>query len=451
MPKTEFKLVKSLHLDLRNFRTVPQPDEAHAISAVISTNPDWFWALMESLLDDGYHPTENIIVLETDGKLHVKEGNRRIAALKLVFSSSDDIDVPSHLTAMIKAISPKWKQQNSKVPCAIYANDEKATVDKLVARTHAKGEKAGRDQWNAVARARYARDQQRNAEPGLDLLENYLRNGKNLSQQQAERWAGEYPLTVLNEALQKLAPHMGLPSATELAQRYPGKNKRVMDKVLYDIGIDDLGFKTIRNREKFFGARYGIAMPAESSVGTSSQPVTQASPSQAHSSTVITGTGHPAFASTDPRSVRRLLRAFQPKGGGREKLVTLLAEAMNMKIQECPHAFCFVLRSMFELSAKAYCADHKATSGLSAVKAGGEDKHLVDVLREITKHLTNNGQDRDKSKRLHGAMTELAKKDGLLSVTSMNQLIHNPSFSVSPPDICLLFGNVFPLLEEMNS
>ena len=73
--------VADLRLDLRNFRTVPQKSELAAVRAVVSANPDWFWALTESLLDDGYLPTENILVLEngTPGSgLVVKEGNRRI-------------------------------------------------------------------------------------------------------------------------------------------------------------------------------------------------------------------------------------------------------------------------------------------------------------------------------------------------------------------------------------
>ena len=83
-------------------------------------------------------------------------------------------------------------------------------------------------------------------------------------------------------------------------------------------------------------------------------------------------------------------------------------------------------------------------------KKNGDDKNLAVLLREITKHLTNNEKNKDKLKKIHGAMTELGKSSGILSVTSMNQLIHNPSFSVTPPDICILFGNLFPLLEEMN-
>jgi hypothetical protein len=52
---------------------------------------------------------------------------------------------------------------------------------------------------------------------------------------------------------------------------------------------------------------------------------------------------------------------------------------------------------------------------------------------------------------LHGAMAELGRSEGFLSVTSMNQLVHHPRFSVAPSDIAVLFGNIFPLLEAMNS
>ena len=230
---------------------------------------------------------------------------------------------------------------------------------------------------------------------------------------------------------------------------------------LYQFSIDLLGFKEIRDRNCFFGAKYGITLPVKPSNGAaasssaqgassgSAQPAGQTNPS-ASGQTGATQGSQTAVASNDPRSVRKHLKAFTPKGHGREKLVTLLNEARKLKHEDHPHAFCFLLRSMFELSAKAYCADHNTTGGPSINKANGDDKFLADLLREITNHMTNNKQDRVKAKQLHGAMAELAKKDGFLSVTSMNQLIHNPSFSVSPPDISILFGNIFPLLEAMN-
>ena len=54
MPETKAVRVSTLTLDLRNFRTIPQSNEKSALEAMISTSPDRFWALTDSLLQDGY-------------------------------------------------------------------------------------------------------------------------------------------------------------------------------------------------------------------------------------------------------------------------------------------------------------------------------------------------------------------------------------------------------------
>lgn len=54
MAVTKNMNIADLCLDLANFRTIHQPDEIHAVEALIAIKPDRFWALMESLLDDGY-------------------------------------------------------------------------------------------------------------------------------------------------------------------------------------------------------------------------------------------------------------------------------------------------------------------------------------------------------------------------------------------------------------
>lgn len=105
---------------------------------------------------------------------------------------------------------------------------------------------------------------------------------------------------------------------------------------------------------------------------------------------------------------------------------------------------------MFEISAKAYCIDHQATGGPTAQQPNGNDKQLKVLLRDIVQHLTVNNGNQAMVRTLHGAMVELAKPDGILSVTSMNQLIHSPTFSTTAGDVSVVFHNVFPLLQEMN-
>jgi hypothetical protein len=474
MAETRTIPVAELGLDLANFRTVQQDSENDAVRAMVSTSPDRFWALVQSLLDDGYLPTESIIVLDGNGddeSLIVKEGNRRIAALKLILGQLEDsvVDVPDDTRESIRAITLAYKTYNREVPCVVYGMEDKDLVDRIVARAHGKGEKAGRDQWNAVARARHNRDAQGEREPALDLLEEYLMHGRNHTADQASRWAGDYPLTVLAEAMKRLAPRLGFSSSRELADTYPKLTGRdSLEQVVRAIGMKLLGFEAIRKTGTDFGAQFGIpatgsGIPAAASGG--------ATPTPASSITETTGTGgspageaengqtgatgsssdrEAAISIRNPQSVKAKLRSFAPKGPDRGKVVTLRDEAKALNLKNNPLAFCFVLRSMFEISAKAYCKESMAKGGPSATKSDGRERTLVDILRDIVKHLTNNKKDKTMTKVLHGAMTEIARSEGLLSVTSMNQLVHNPNFNVTTTDVCVLFGNVFPLLEAMN-
>jgi hypothetical protein len=467
----EFKDIEidKLQLDFNNYRTVHQKTEADAVNAIITVSPDWFWALMESIIDDGYFPTDNIIVLETNRIFIVKEGNRRIASLKLIYKLVTDIEMPDNISKKISELSDQWKSENKKIPCAIYQQDELNKVKKIVSLIHAKGEKAGREQWTAVARARYDRDEKDIKVSGLDLLEKYLDKGKNLSSIQKERWGGNYPITVLDELLPKLSSRLGVPSPSTLLEYYPAKYRTITENILYDIGTEKLGFKEVR--DKSWEISYGLSethtnnpsneKPNANQAGENSDQETSESDSTGND-TVTTnketgepnytqkpGKSKPAHSLDDARSVYKKLKEFKPIGNNREKVVFLLNEMKALKIDKHPHSFCFLLRSMFEISAKAYCNDHK-DDGLSVLRSDGKDKTLADILRIVVNHITSNSSDTVKTRFLHGALTELDKKDGMLSVTSMNQLIHNPNFSIQSNDICILFWNIFPLLEEMN-
>lgn len=493
MPNTRATPVKDLVIDLKNFRTVKQADELQAVQAMIAIGPEEIWALIESLADDGYLPTENIIVLEGDAapsQLLVKEGNRRVAALKLLhgYLPVAGLPFPDHILKKISGITSSWKTTNELVPCAVYSSREVAIVDKIVALTHGKTEKAGRHPWNSVARARHNRDESKASENGLDLLEKYLVHGENLSKLQAKLWSGKYPLTVLDDALGKLALKFGARSGRELSKAYPAlDNKAVLDDILLDIGVEIITFPILRSQKDFLdryptsqnnstnaaaSSQQGNDSNASSAKGDLNSRSSQPQGSSATSGTSQAGNGNgattnsasasgqaastnsrnvAAVAINDPRSVKRTLKKFVPMGSNRQKVVTLRIEAGKLDLADNPIAFCFLLRSMFEISAKAYCDDHSYSDGPSFTKKNGAFNTLEDVLREVTQHLTTNNTDLVMVKKLHGAMTELAKKDSILSVTSLNQLVHNPTFSVVASEIPTSFGNVFPLLEAMNS
>jgi hypothetical protein len=448
MPELKNILVSELKLDLDNYRTVHQNTENDSIRAMIAISSDWFWSLMENIIDDGYYPTDNIIVLEENKSFVVKEGNRRVASLKIIQKQIKGIDVPDNIKTKITTLKADWLNANKAIPCAVYHKDEIETVKKIISLIHAKGEKAGREKWTAVARARYDRDEKDIKEFGLDLLEKYIGQGKNLSSNQKECWGGDYPLTVLDELLPKLYPLFGYSSSDIILTEYPKKHRSTIEKILYDIGIQRLGFKEIRNKP-FWGLNYGFSTNTTSASDTPNPAKPKESQPNLNGQNNSPSVRKAAHSITDAKSVYKKLKDFKPMGNNREKVVLLLDEMRKLKIDIHPHSFCFLMRSLFEISAKAYCKDQKK-AGLSTTKADGNDKNLSDVLRDIVNFMTAKMTDKEKLKILHGALTELNKKDGVLSVTSFNQLIHNPKFSIQPNDICILFHNIFPLLEEMN-
>lgn len=490
MQRTQLLPVNDLAIDLQNFRTVAQKNEVEAIKAMISIKPEYFWGLMESLLDDGYLPTENIIVLgdPTIGYL-VKEGNRRVASLKIMLGliALTDLELPNKIVERIRQLSADWINSNTQIPCTIYQLSEAAVVDRIVTLIHGKSEKAGRDAWGSVARARHNKIENGASEPGLDLLEKYLLHGTNLTHEQKLRWAGDYHLTVLDEAIKKTSQRLGASSSVELAKLYPKiSHKKPLDDIIHAIGMESLTFPAIRDSTDF-ALRFGVPpLPpstgqnptAKSSGGitgtgpasnTATSSGTQATTNptanpvnaggQTNSPLTTQGSSNPAAtsrktlatATNDEKSVKKALKSLKLYGVNRAKIETLRKEILKLKLEENPIAFCFLLRSMFEISAKAYCQDHASQPNPPKyLKNDGSDRTLADILRDIVTYLTQNKTDKQMVKLLHGPLTEIQRPDGILSITSMNQLVHNPSFTILPSDIPTLFSNIFPLLDQMN-
>jgi hypothetical protein len=484
--------VCDLSIDLTNFRTVTQGNDHDAIRAMIAISPSFFWGLMESLLDDGYLPTENILVLETSsGERVVKEGNRRVAALKIALGIVDvsDMDFPPAIAKRIATLPAEWIAANSLVPCTVYQPADSALVDKIVTLTHGKGLKAGRDPWKAVAKARHNRQMTGAVEAGLDILEKFLSSGTNHTQEQRDRWAGDYNLTVLDEAIKRLAPRLGASSSTDLAKQYPKiEYRKQLDEIIRAIGLEMLTFTMIRDSDRDFAAPFGIpptpsAEPKNPSPDSPGEPggtpegagdaKDQQEPGQPsdpdrsggnseaeppadpeddkEEAKPKPGTGKPAAAPMDDeRSVRRALKSLALTGENRSKIATLRVEILRLKLDKNPLAFCFLLRSIFEISAKAYCEDN-APNGPSVSKPDGSDRSLISVLKDIITYLTQNEKDKGMVKLLKGAEVELARDQGILSVNSLNQLVHNPKFGVKPSDIAISFMNAFPLLDAMNT
>lgn len=463
MPTITTHPISLLKIDQQNYRTVSTLTEIEAVHVLIALRPHYFWDLTRSLLENGYDGTENIVVMKTGPKkdLVVREGNRRVGALKIIHGifPLNDFDVPEDIENAIETLDSQWKTTNAAVPCSVFEEKDADTVKRLVARTHARGETAGRLNWEAVARARYNRNEFGGSEPGLDLLEAYLKTAKKLTEEDRERWGGDYPLTILDEALQKIATRLGIPSArgvVDEALKTPALQK-LLGTIIHDIGTDTL--KTRELRSPSWGPTYKLPVAPTSKSAAPTVPTTLESTVAAGSipGAPPASTAVPTVAAStttrvlktlslsDPQSVRRELRKLTPKGKSSSKVVDLLFEAKKLKLEQTPICFCLLLRSMFEISVRDYCSANKIP--FNKIKNGKtKEKSLSDLLVDAGNHVISKSSDPTIKGLIRAASIEIKNPHGVLSIPVMNALVHSPTATITSGHIVVGFHKIFPLL-----
>src|SRR5690606_33410223 len=109
-----------------------------------------------------------------------------------------------------------------------------------------------------------------------------------------------------------------------------------------------------------------------------------------------------AYSIHDQRTVTQTLKKFTPKGNDRQKLVTLRDELKKLKVKDNPIAFCFLLRSLFEISSNIYSTENSIPKSKTN-KGKTIHNTLKQQLNAVTLHLTANNTNKGMVKALHGA------------------------------------------------
>ncbi|WP_273758941.1 ParB/Srx family N-terminal domain-containing protein [Bartonella sp. AU55XJBT] len=149
MAKTKTISLKKLKLDLENPRISRSLTEKEAINFLCDTEK--ILELAEDIAENGLSPCEKLMVLQDGEKYIVKEGNRRLVALKILDNPSL---APRHLSKKISEYSENRKIQINFVECAIASDIGESNhwmVIKHLGQNNGKGVKP----WNAIQKTRY--------------------------------------------------------------------------------------------------------------------------------------------------------------------------------------------------------------------------------------------------------------------------------------------------------
>ena len=148
--------LSKLKLDQNNPRHHPTNSQKEALDVMIKHDPDSLLTIAKHILENGLNPSVTTIVFKNErNQFIVKDGNRRVTALKCMFN-------PDIISEEYGNIRNKFKKMVgdsdisslSKIDCIVFTDE--AEADKWVENNHQGPQNGkGQDPWDAIEKLRY--------------------------------------------------------------------------------------------------------------------------------------------------------------------------------------------------------------------------------------------------------------------------------------------------------
>lgn len=192
--------IDRLELDLANPRISKATDQREAMQRIIDDQDVKLANLAESIVDEGLNPMDRLLVIKSEnnrGRYAVLEGNRRVAALKVLKNPSvlGGLDVRPSLRARFESLAARFDPADVE-PVACFEVSERAEGTSWIEQRHT-GENEGKGivNWSGVASSRF-----RGRDPALQALDFVLQHA-NLTDEQKGQIEEQFPISTLDRLL----------------------------------------------------------------------------------------------------------------------------------------------------------------------------------------------------------------------------------------------------------
>ena len=435
MPKIKFNYlsnisINDLFLDNDNPRISSQLDEKSCVAAILKNNESKMLNLAEDIAKNGLH-AENIIVSKPEDdssgtKWIVRDGNRRIAAIKLL---NEPGKAPEILREKLSKITKQYDNFPTTVNCVEYP-DENYLVRFLQLKHGGMNDGVGQVGWGPVAKAIYS-EKNNEIDPNIKAL-NLL------------RWAKEngnidfddnFQITTLadrimsRENLRRIGFKLDKDNVVLIGDASATLNK--VSRIISDIYN---GHKNSRNLDTAdqqrqyideLCAQYGEGTATQANSG--GQTATDSSINQQNNQISI-----PGAASTTT------IRAFRPPTGPQHrkrifyrgrigftvpdsqvKARTILSEINSLDTSKNPLAAAMLLRGLIELSTYNYIK-------VNSISITNKDDSFAKMIRKCAQHMYNSSKI-NKSKLLL-IEKHMTNPLDIMHINTLNAYMHDPSY-----------------------
>lgn len=450
-------VVTSLLLDPRNPR-IPESGENVSQRDLITEmveNED-VYTLAQSIVRNGYFPVENLIIVEEEGKKYVLEGNRRLAALKLLVSP--------------ESAPEEWQRRFRALANQITINDvRKVRVVKAPSREDAAPIVMNRHtepevkKWSPIMQAKFFWNLVTEGQKIQDIANRYNIRASTVSKgvQRYGMYSVALSLDLPEEIMKKLHDQRLFP-ATTLDRLI--ENPEVLRFLGIDFDENKMLFGEVDEVE--FKQGYGKIV-ADIATGTVSSrklntvkemngyltSISSYKPKKSKDKTTFTAKSllknAPAVAKKTKKAPEkktakkeRQTKALIPRSltcsVGNARINDVFGELQTLPVERYPNAVAFMFRSLLEMGLGEYLdksGDLKTMeqNEQAALKKKGRKlpKNWHPTLSEMLKYVVAQGNRIISNGNLRKSVNKFTsqKDDGLVSLDSLQQFAHNQFFT----------------------
>jgi len=433
--------ISNLLLSVDNPRFESTKDQTEALDIMVSQLGKKLFVLTEDIVEAGINPSELVMVVPDKGqKYKVLEGNRRVAALKLLSHPNILKEKHKSFTKKLERLSEKWeKNKITAIDCAVFESEEEA--NRWIKLRHT-GENNGKGivPWDTLQIGRFESRMSGKERLGLQAI-NFLKQFddktlndklKKVSITNLERLLGDkYTQSILGVKINDGS----LESDLLREEVKKGLSKIVDDLVSKQIKVKDIYRK--EDRTQYIETNFRKQdVPNENKLAERTWQL-----------------GFSGIA-TDKKKGKRIL----PKPAERKYLIpptcilnisetkanNIYHELRHLDIADYKYAVSALLRVFIELSASKFIEKYNLPTH---EKGKSKPLSLSAKLNNIEQYMRSNGM--AQKSELKGIRVMAIDKDSMLSMDSFNEYIHNRHFSPSLDALTTNWDNMQIFMEKL--
>ncbi len=443
MSRSKKKPIKiaNLFLNVDNPRFDTTANQRDAIGTMISELSKKMLVLIQSIIDDGLNPSELTMVISTNkkGKYKVLEGNRRIAALKLIHNPNMFKDkYKSFTNGLKKTLKDYHGNKINEVDCVVFNNETEA--NRWIKLKHT-GENNGKGvvSWDAQQVGRF--DAKVGGKEGVGLQAiNFLKNfaDKNINEKLQKTPITNFERLLTDRYVQSV---LGLDINNGLLETNIVREE--IKKGLLKI-VDDLASKRIKvkniytkdNRRKYISTFKKKDVPNPKKLAENTWYLNSQIKIKSKSKKKAKSLSTERLYLIPPNCVLDVNEI---------KANNIYRELRDLELEKFKHSASVLLRVFMELSVDKFVEKYK----LNTTSRSSRNKNftLRAKLNDITKYMTKNGM--ATKNELKGARTITQGIDHMLSMDTFNDYVHNRHFSPTIDALTTGWDNIQIFMQKL--